>query len=53
VLHNVTYDGRNTFYRLSVSEMTVPYAGMFHDSALATHLIYSRSARSLPPQASI
>ncbi|QQK39506.1 Primary amine oxidase [Penicillium digitatum] len=26
VLHNVTYDGRNTFYRLSFSEMTVPYA---------------------------
>ncbi|KAJ5084886.1 Copper amine oxidase [Penicillium alfredii] len=25
VLHNVTYDGRSTFYRLSVSEMTVPY----------------------------
>ncbi|KAJ5888616.1 Copper amine oxidase N2-terminal [Penicillium taxi] len=25
VLHNITYDGRNTFYRLSVSEMTVPY----------------------------
>ena len=25
VLHNVTYDGRSTFYRLSLSEMTVPY----------------------------
>ncbi|KAL3471623.1 copper amine oxidase [Aspergillus californicus] len=25
VIHNVTYDTRNTFYRLSVSEMTVPY----------------------------
>ncbi|OQE02644.1 hypothetical protein PENSOL_c002G07687 [Penicillium solitum] len=25
VIHNVTYDGRNTFYRLSLSEMTVPY----------------------------
>uniref|UniRef100_A0A060T8X0 Amine oxidase n=1 Tax=Blastobotrys adeninivorans TaxID=409370 RepID=A0A060T8X0_BLAAD len=25
VLHDVTYDGRSTFYRLSVSEMTVPY----------------------------
>ncbi|KAF2491702.1 copper amine oxidase [Lophium mytilinum] len=25
VLQNVTYDGRNTFYRLSFSEMTVPY----------------------------
>ncbi|EXJ80880.1 primary-amine oxidase [Capronia epimyces CBS 606.96] len=25
VLQNVTYDGRSTFYRLSLSEMTVPY----------------------------
>ncbi|KAI9927122.1 hypothetical protein ASPWEDRAFT_46612 [Aspergillus wentii DTO 134E9] len=25
VLYNITYDGRNTFYRLSMSEMTVPY----------------------------
>lgn len=25
VLHDVCYDGRTTFYRLSVSEMTVPY----------------------------
>lgn len=25
VLHDVRYDGRSTFYRLSVSEMTVPY----------------------------
>ncbi|KAJ5620289.1 hypothetical protein N7510_004273 [Penicillium lagena] len=25
VLYNVTYDGRNIFYRLSLSEMTVPY----------------------------
>ncbi|KAJ5641637.1 Copper amine oxidaseN2-terminal [Penicillium lividum] len=33
VLHNVTYDGRNTFYRLSFSEMTVPYGdprGPYH-----------------------
>lgn len=28
VIHNVTYDGRNVFYRLSLSEMTVPYGGM-------------------------
>lgn len=27
VIHNVTYDNRNVFYRLSVSEMTVPYGG--------------------------
>ncbi|PSN70859.1 hypothetical protein BS50DRAFT_659666 [Corynespora cassiicola Philippines] len=25
VIYNVTYDGRNVFYRLSMSEMTVPY----------------------------
>ena len=25
VLHNVMYEGRSTFYRLSMSEMTVPY----------------------------
>ncbi|KAJ6131339.1 Copper amine oxidase N2-terminal [Penicillium sp. IBT 18751x] len=25
VIHNLTYDGRSTFYRLSFSEMTVPY----------------------------
>ncbi|KAL4804661.1 copper amine oxidase [Aspergillus unguis] len=25
VIHNVTYDNRNIFYRLSMSEMTVPY----------------------------
>ncbi|PYI03104.1 copper amine oxidase [Aspergillus sclerotiicarbonarius CBS 121057] len=25
VIYNLTYDGRNVFYRLSVSEMTVPY----------------------------
>ncbi|KAL3487494.1 copper amine oxidase [Aspergillus germanicus] len=25
VIHNLTYDGRSVFYRLSVSEMTVPY----------------------------
>jgi Cu2+-containing amine oxidase len=28
VIYNVTYDNRNLFYRLSVSEMTVPYGGM-------------------------
>lgn len=27
VLYNITYDGRNVFYRLSLSEMTVPYGG--------------------------
>jgi primary-amine oxidase len=36
VLHNVTYDGRNTFYRLSFSEMTVPYGGMFHFSLFSS-----------------
>jgi primary-amine oxidase len=28
VLYNVTFDGRQTFYRLSMCEMTVPYGGM-------------------------
>ena len=28
VIHNLTYDGRNVFYRLSLSEMMVPYGGM-------------------------
>lgn len=27
VLYNVTYDNKNVFYRLAVSEMTVPYGG--------------------------
>lgn len=27
VIHNVTYDDRSLLYRLSVSEMTVPYGG--------------------------
>lgn len=26
-IHNVRYDGRPVFYRLSMSEMTVPYGG--------------------------
>lgn len=29
VLHGVTYDRRNVFYRLSLCEMTVPYGGMY------------------------
>lgn len=29
VLYNLTFDGRQTFYRLSMSEMTVPYGGTF------------------------
>lgn len=28
-LHDIRYDGRPMFYRLSISEMTVPYGGMF------------------------
>lgn len=28
-IHDVTYDGRPLFYRLSMSEMTVPYGGWF------------------------
>jgi len=29
IVHDVRYDGRPVFYRLSVSEMTVPYGGKF------------------------
>ena len=29
VLYNLTYDNRNVLYRLSISEMTVPYGGEF------------------------
>ena len=28
IIYNLNYDGRNVFYRLSVSEMTVPYGGL-------------------------
>ena len=28
IIYNVNYDGRSLFYRLSMSEMTVPYGGM-------------------------
>lgn len=57
VLHNVTYDGRNTFYRLSFSEMTVPYGGLF-EFCLALHYLRhstnnTRSPSPLPPQASL
>jgi primary-amine oxidase len=31
-IHNVRYDGRPVFYRLSVSEMTVPYGGKIDTS---------------------
>jgi primary-amine oxidase len=30
VINNVTYDGRNLFYRLSLCEMTVPYGGTYY-----------------------
>lgn len=30
VIYNVTYDNRNLFYRLAVSEMTVPYGGKWN-----------------------
>ena len=40
-LHDVTYDGRSIFYRLSLSEMHVPYADprvSGHVATLAPHL---------------
>lgn len=39
VIHNVTYDKRNTFYRLSVSEMTVPYGGIFPPSTMLRKML--------------
>ena len=33
-VHDVRYDGRPVFYRLSVSEMTVPYGGRSYDAHL-------------------
>lgn len=38
VIYNVTYDGRNVFYRLSVSEMTVPYGGRLPESILSSSI---------------
>lgn len=52
VIHNLTYDQRNIFYRLSVSEMTVPYGGMF-SSSLSDPTNNCRSSSTLPPQTSI
>lgn len=56
VLHNLTYDGRNTFYRLSFSEMTVPYGGLFWPPLTAISCRFEscmtnrvRSSRSIPP----
>jgi len=31
-IHDVRYDGRSVFYRLSISEMTVPYGGEYKQS---------------------
>lgn len=42
VIHNLTYGGRNVFYRLSVSEMTVPYGGM---SSL--HIVWKSKRKTL------
>jgi primary-amine oxidase len=37
ILYNVTYDGRQTFYRLSMSEMTVPYGGLYLRLLITVH----------------
>ena len=36
VINNLTYDNRNVLYRLSVSEMTVPYGGELSNGELKT-----------------
>lgn len=59
IIYNVTYQGRNVMYRLSVSEMTVPYGGEFQQivSRWSTQTTLwltqlSRSSRALPQKAS-
>lgn len=60
-VHDVRYDGRPLFYRLSVSEMTVPYGGEYAlppttrprlESATNGIYVY-RSSKPLPPQTSL
>jgi primary-amine oxidase len=55
VINNVTYDGRNLFYRLSLCEMTVPYGGMLISLSNLGHswLITHRPPQTLPSQASL
>lgn len=56
VIHDVRYDGRPLFYRLSVSEMTVPYGGK---QLCGTGRLRSqtdslhRPSKPHPPQASL
>lgn len=40
ILYNVTYDGRNVFYRLALSEMTVPYGGKSRALARKFWIVY-------------
>lgn len=54
VIYNVTYAGRNLFYRLSLCEMTVPYGGTFdHPNILWKPVadMLSRSSQALSPKA--
>lgn len=51
-LHDIRYDGRPIFYRLSVSEMTVPYGGLFSSLFFEVALTKMfRSKKPLPSQA--
>lgn len=55
VIYNVTYDGRNLFYRLALSEMTVPYGGIFtcHEWFGQPTLTMRRSSQALPSETSL
>jgi primary-amine oxidase len=50
-VHDVRYDGRPVFYRLSVSEMTVPYGGkpLFLNIQPPPNLTTDRSSKPVPP----
>jgi primary-amine oxidase len=56
-IHNVRYDGRKLFYRLSMSEMTVPYGGKHYLEWAAysrSEIIFrDRPSDSISPQASL
>jgi primary-amine oxidase len=59
-IHDVRYDGRKVFYRLSMSELTVPYGGELIPDACAGAcpiirqlLTAYRSTSSVPPEAGI
>ena len=53
-IHDVRYDRRPLFYRLSVSEMTVPYGGKLAvNDTQPLKLKLPRSSKSVPSKASV